>query len=286
MDPVGALKVPNAWKPAIREKWNTLPPELRQNPAMLGFVEEATRREKEHELATREAMPAKKFHEDFHRAVSPFIPILRAEGVSDPMQAVSATLNLLSVMRMGTPQQKAQTVAKFVQQYDVDIQALDGALSSPQAPQSQPQQGQQFRDPRLDQLLGHLQTQQQQRTQQTLSQQRAEAAAFAEDPANAFFEDVREDMADRIDALEKRGIKWSMKDVYDQSVWARPELRDIMQKRQAAEAAKAQTASTQQARNAAVSVKSTPSTGASNPTEPKTYRDMVAAAYDATIGQR
>lgn len=268
--PPQSYRAPQSWTPAEREHFAKAPPEVQAA---------VSRREREAALALQEAAPARKFQEEFNRAVSPFVSVLRAEGVTDPMQAVGATLNLLTTMRMGTPQQKAQTVAKFIHQYGVDVPTLDGVLSSAPAQQAPPQP--EFRDPRFDQLMSHLTTAQQQRSQHARAQQQTELMAFAEDPSNNFFEDVREDMADRIDALERRGQKWTVKDVYDQAVWARPELRDIMQKRAAAEAAKAQTASTQQARQAAVSVKSTPTTGASTPSTPKTYRDIVSASWDA-----
>lgn len=269
------FKPPQSWTPSEREHFAKAPAEVQ---AAIARVDREVRQ------VMQESAPARKFHQEFQQTVMPYMPLLRAEGVADPMQAMTATLNLLTVMRTGTPQQRAHTVAKFVHQYGVDVAELDNALANGgQNPNSPPPQ--QFRDPRFDQLLSHLQTQHQQRAQKTHAQQVAEAEAFAADPANEFFEDVRHDMADFIEAAKLRGTQVGIKEAYERAVWANPGIRAILQKRATAEAAKAATASTQQARLAASSVKSTPTTGASAPKTPKTHREMVEAAWESLEGR-
>lgn len=77
-----------------------------------------------------------------------------------------------------------------------------------------------------------------------LSQAQAQVEAFKSDPANLYFENVRDDVADRIAA----GKATTLADAYEQAIWADPTIRPLLLDSQVKAAA---SASAEQARKAA-----------------------------------
>jgi hypothetical protein len=119
----------------------------------------------------------------------------------------------------------------------------------------------------LAQQVQQLQTQLSQRDQaetaRRLQSAASEIQAFASDPANIYFANVRDDMT----ALVQSGRASDLKDAYDKAVWANPETRALLQAEQAkkaeADRLAAQRQSAAGARRAAGSVVGAPSPGAS-----------------------
>lgn len=265
--PPPQYKAPQSWKPAVREHFAKLPPEVQA---------EVIRLENETKAALRETAEPKKFHQAFQQAIAPFAPVLQARGV-EPLQAVQAFFQTEARLRMGTPQERAQTMAQLIGQYGVDIAALDAALAGQPQPQGQtqaPTQGE-YRDPRIDQLFQRIQTAQQTQHQQALQRAHQDINGFAE--KNEFLDDVRPHMIAMFEAAKHSGEDLDLQEAYDRACWADKGIRAILQQRQAAEQAANAQASTQRAQVAAVSVKSQPSGPA--PTGKKDIRGALEEAW-------
>lgn len=267
-----ALRAPQAWKPAVREKFAALPPDVQA---------EVVRLENETKAALRETAEARKVHQQFRETVAPFEAMIRSEG-GEPLAAVGNLLRTAYALRTAPPAHKAQIVAQMVQNFGVPIDALDAALSG-QAPAQQHQQQGQYRDPRVDQLLAMAQQAQQQR-QQTMSQTAAQEMAAVSQLE--FFEDVREDMADLIESRARRGVAMTPQQAYDLAVRMSPDLSGIVEQREKAKAAANAQASTQRTRAAAATVKTQPAGIGKQGDGPRTMRDDILAARDSLMGSR
>lgn len=262
-----ALKPPASWKPAAREQWAKLPPEVQQ---------ETVRREREAQQTLQESAEARRNWTSFQQAVAPYEAMVRAEG-ANPVQAAASLFQTAAALRTAPPAHKAQLIARMVQDYGIDIQMLDQALAG-QAPAPQQHAPAQYQDPRVDQLMARLQGAEQQRQQSAQQRATQEAQAFA---ANAeFFEDVRQEMADLMEVAARRGVSLSMEDAYNRAVKLNPEISGVLSQREQAKTATASTATMQRSRAAAASVKSRPAGPASSPA-PTGRRGALEAAWDS-----
>lgn len=125
----------------------------------------------------------------------------------------------------------------------------------------------------------------QEQIQQTETQQIQQTVQeFASDPAHPYFQDVRVHMGHLLNSGQAK----SMKEAYDQAIWANPVIRQQLLTEQAEEARKAQAAEAEKARKAAAaSVRGSPIPGALNGTgNPKSsVHDDVRAAWAEVVGQ-
>jgi hypothetical protein len=172
-------------------------------------------------------------------------------------------------------------VAQIISDYGVDVKTLDTILAGESPPQAQ-QQPQQLKDPRFDQFLQGLE----QRKAQAAQAQQAKVAQELEKFATEaeFLDDVREDMADLIEAKARRGVVLTPKQAYDLACSMHPEISGVISQRQAAKSAATAQAATQQARNAASSVKSQPA-GPPTAAEPDDLDGALKKAF-AQAGRR
>jgi hypothetical protein len=269
--PPETLRAPQAWKPATREKWAALPPEVQQ---------EVIRRERETTATLAESAEARKSWDSFRQAVAPYEGQIRAEG-SDPVRAAASLFQTAQALRTAPPQHKAQLVASMVRTFGVPIDALDAALAG-QAP---PQQSQQAFDPNaLSQQVTNqvLQQLQQHRAQAAAKEVAEEIETFSQ--THEFFEDVREDMADLLDMASKRGVRLTPEDAYKKAIALHPDVSEAVQQKEAAKRAENARASTQKARAAASSIKSQPS-GISHTKEPVSIRDYLEDNWESLSGR-
>lgn len=266
-----ALKAPQSWKPAAREKWASLPPEVQAD---------AVRREREIEAAQRTAGEATKGYAEFQRTVAPFEAMIRAEG-STPMQAVESLLRTSVALRTAPPGHKAQMIAATVRKYGIPIEALDAALAGQPMPQGQQGQGQPFRDPRVDEMIARAKQEQGSRDQRMVREATANVDAFAS--SHEFFSDVLPDFEMIYEAMARRNpdVEPDFETVYSRAVAMNPELGAIVSQRKAAESAATSQGATQRARLAASSVKSRPTvTASSADTRTRDLRSDIEAAME------
>ena len=269
-----ALRAPQSWTPAAKEKWAALPPEIQH---------EVNRIELDTKRTLQEAAPERRFAQEANRALQPYAQFAQSIGTT-PLALAQQASQVAQQISTAPPHIAAQVLANLIRSRpDIQLDLINNHLSG--EAQSQPQQF----DPNaiIRQAKQEWRQEMQQERQQSLSAKyEQEVAAFESDPKNEFMvhEEHGPAIQARIAALLRADTGLPLAGAYEQAIWAHPATRAIMQKRAAAEAAKASTASTQQARLAASSVKSAPSTAASSLRTPKTDRERVEAAYDAVYG--
>ncbi len=259
-----ALKAPASWKPAAREKWAALPPDVQQ---------EAVRVDREVRQTMQESAEARKSWSQFQAVVAPYREMIHAEG-GDALASAANLFQTAAQLRTAPAPQRAKLVADIVRAFGVDIGMLDQALAgqgqAPQQPQHQAQQ-QPFKDPRFDELMERIQSGQRQKTTQEVEDFGA---------SHEFYEDVRQDMADQLELAARRKVALSLEDAYSRACKLHPEVSGVLEQREKAKAVNATQASTQRSRAAASSVKSKPAGPASTPA-PSGRRGQLEAAMDS-----
>jgi len=274
-----ALQAPASWSPSAREHWKTVAPAVQQ---------EIARRESEMARYVNEMAPARNIAERFTQTIQPFLGTIQAEGV-DPLTAVRNLMQVTQTLRSGTQYEKASTLAQIVRVYGVDIASLDAALvGQAPPPESQQQSNPQYVQQAVQQALAPLyqaaQSRQNQLVQAAEGEARSELEAFAADPANEFFNDLRVEMADIIELGERRGRDISIADAYKQAAMLHPEVSKVMLARQQGVNARQLTQNAQRARSAAVSVRGTAPVGNPAGPEPSSIRESIEAAISAHSG--
>lgn len=240
---IGGQRGPASWKPEVRAKWDTLPVEVKT---------EVIRREREIQAVMQDSKNARAFTEDYMRTIAPYQHLIMLEAPDgDVLKVFREFLQTATVLRNGTPQERASAMARAIQQYGVDVQQLDGYLAQmlagqqhqppstlpfqqPQQPQQQlPQQQQQFRDPRMDQLLHLLQQQRQEQEENTEVRLETEIDTFAADPKNKYFEVLRTDMSTILATGAEMGRKITLKQAYDLAAQMHPDVSRAMRAQRA-----------------------------------------------------
>ena len=188
------------------------------------------------------------FGHAMEQAIAPFMATIQAIGAT-PETAVKTLMVADHNLRYGTPQQKTEMLLKIAKDYGVDLNQVQ-----------QYQAEQPYVDPQVTQLQQQLQQMQswvvqqnQQREWQERQALNSDIGKFASDPANEYFEHVRNDMA----GLLQAGLATDLKDAYEKAIYANPTIRaQVLAKQQAQEAEKrkAMTTQTAQAAKKAASV--------------------------------
>jgi len=228
--------LPRTWKPELADKWAGIDPDVRA---------EIARREE----AMFQGLEGYKQHarvgNDFQRVIAPYQEKYQRYGV-DPMQDVAGLLQARDTLSFGTPEQKVEVIRNIIKDFGIQLPEASGGAEPP------------YVDPQVQSLQKELQD-----VKSTLSRADAERAAayqaearrqveaFAGDPANIYFNDVADDIAQ----LMRSGVCKDLKEAYDKAVWANPVTRAKELQRQT-EAAAAKTKE-QEAAHAAAARKAT-----------------------------
>jgi len=268
-----AVPAPPTWSPAAREHWAAIPAPVQQ---------EVYRREVEMQRFVNDTAQARQVAESFYRTVQPYLPTIQAEGV-DPITAVGNLMQFATRMRMGTPNEKALTLAALVKAYGVDVQALDTALVG-QLP-ADGGGGQQNVQQAVQQALQPIYQAAQQRQQRVEQEARqgaqSEMARFAQDPKHEFFGDLRGMMADLIEVAERNGREMPLDEAYYKAALLHPEVSRVIIARQQGVNARQLTEAARRARGAAVSVRGSAPVGNPSGSEPSSIRDSIEAAIES-----
>ena len=266
------LQPPAGMPPTAREHWGATPPQVRE------FI---SQREQQMQRWANDTAPLRNTGQQFMQAISPFQMAIQAEGV-DPITAVTNLMQVGTTLRFGTPLEKAQTVARIVSAYGVDLQTLDSALAGVAPPEGQPQVNVQAEVQRaLAPLMQAAQQRQQAEYQQLSEAARNDLVAFAQDPAHEFMGDVRLLMADMLDVADRQKMDLSLQDAYDRSCALHPEVSKVIMARRQGANAQQLTAAAQRAKSAAVSVRGVAPVGNPNAVEPSSIRESIEAAIEA-----
>lgn len=272
-------RAPQAWRPEVREHWAQLPEPVRA---------EIARRESEHARFIQESSEARKTNEALMRTIAPYEAFIRAEN-SNPLQAIDNLMSTAARLRTGTAPELAQMVAGLVQQFGVGrfgnafIEQLDSALAG-QAPQQDPQQAaiEQVLNQRLapvQQMLTQFQQAQLAQQQQVTQGAQNEVADFLSKAE--FGEDVRDDMADLMEAATRRGQNLSLADAYKKACLMNDNVRAVITQRVRAQGAQQGTQAAQKARSTAVQVSGAAPMGALKQ-DPTDVRSAIEAAIAAS----
>jgi hypothetical protein len=261
------IKPPASWNPTAREKWSGVDPEIRA---------EVHRREREMQQVLQQGAQARGFIQAFENVVRPYEVFIRQEN-SNPLQAVQNMMQTAATLRVGTPQDKAALVAGLVSNFGIDIVMLDTLLAG-KAVNGGLRPQQEFRDPRVDQLLQQRQQEQQQSEQSMRHELATQLQSFAD--AHEFFGDVQQTMADLMELRGKHGQKIDIEDAYKQACQMHEGVSKILAQRATQANNGTHSQAVLRAKRAAASVKgdTTPHSGA---TVPK--NDSVRASIEAAI---
>ena len=259
----GELKAPAQWKPAIREKWGALPLEVKQ---------EILRREGDSMRLIGSVGPKIRLADEVSNHIQPFAERLQANGVS-PSAFIGDLFTSVKALTSSNPQEKAAVVANMIQSYGIDVRMLDAMLS--QRLQQPPEIAEARR------LAARAESTIQQHQQQIEHQNSLEAekalAAFGADPKHEFLDDVRDLMADLIEANRAT----SLDDAYSAAIWAHPDTRKILLQREAQTRTEAKANRAAIARKASASVHGSPAGSAAAPARANmSVREAVEAAFD------
>jgi hypothetical protein len=199
---------PVALSGAIKAKWNELPEDVRA---------EWSKRENDiHQMMTRHDGELR-LGREMKEVVSPYMAIIQSEG-GTPAGAVKDLLNTAYVLRTGSPQQKAHLLRQVAEQYGVDLG----------------QQPQEQIHPVIAQMQQELQMLRQQANPEVIEKRlqekmeyaniQSEVSAFAANPANKHFEQVKPMMA----PLLASGQAKDMQEAYDMACYANPAIRSTL----------------------------------------------------------
>ena len=272
-------RAPQAWRPEVREHWAQLPEQVRA---------EIQRRESEHARFIQESSEARKTAETLMKTIAPYEAFIRAEN-SNPIQAIDNLMSTAARLRTGTAPELAQMVAGLVKQFGVGrfgngfIEQLDSALAG-QTPVHDPQQAaiEQVLNQRLapvQQMLTQFQQAQLMQQQQATQSAQSEVADFLSKAE--FAEDVREDMADLMEAATRRGQNLTLADAYKKACLMNDNVRAVLSQRMKAQGAQQGTQAAQRARSAAVQVSGSAPMGALKQ-DPTDVRSAIEAAIVAS----
>lgn len=282
------FKPPQSWKPTVRELAAKLPPEFAP------ILEESVRRERETEIALQRAAEASKGVQPWQEAIRPYEAQIRAAG-SEPVKYVGELLQTAHQLTYAPDHQKAPILASLIMQFGPsllkpDQQDANGNPSCPldralvQMMQGRPMQAQtpqqQFRDPRLDQLLAQAQQRQAAQVAEMETEAVQTTQAFAQ--GHEFYGDVSDHMADILDVWAKQGKRTvepaDLERAYNLACSLNEDVSATLARRQKAEAVRTGASATARSRAAASSVRSQPT--AAPAAQPADRRAALEAAAD------
>lgn len=274
--PAKGEKAPASWSPGNRESWSKLPPNVKQ---------QVMKREREVNVALQGSAEARKMVGRLNETLMPYRDGLINAGINDPMQAVGQALYHESILRTGSLDQKAQMIANLIKNYNVDIAALDGMLAGQGAQPSNPNaQLEAMIDQRMGPVNQFLQMQQQQ-YQQAAYQEQAQASQAVDEFSQSaeFINDVRNDMADMMDAAAARGQQMTLQEAYTKACAIHPEISQILAQRQQQQQIMGTNNATAQKKAAASSITGGRAGGGEGGGD-LSLRDQIAEAWNSQTG--
>lgn len=228
---------PSTWKPAARAEFEKLSPALKA---------EIHRREADFLNGQAQLRPDAEMGQKMRAVIEPYRMLIEAEG-GTPDRAVADLLRTAAIFRTGSVPQKYQAIVDISQQFGIDLRYLAQAAveqGGQPPPQGQPQP-QQFRDPRVDQLLAHQQQIEQQRQtreaqemESTVTRWMNEADAQG-NPKREYLGDVINEMSALVPQIRNADPTLThaqaLDAAYDRAIWAHPEIRTLLAQKQQTE---------------------------------------------------
>jgi hypothetical protein len=227
-------RAPSTWKPMARVEFDKLSPTIKA---------EIHRREADFQNGQAQLLPDATLGKNMRAIIEPHRALIEAEG-GTPERAVADLMRTAAIFRIGSVQAKYQAIAQIANQFGIDLRAFSGqpAPADGSQPQAQPQE---FRDPRVDQLLAHQQQQEQQRQQReqqqldsTVTRWMNEADAQG-NPKRPYLNDVINEVSALIPSLQQADPTLThtqaLDAAYERAIWAHPEVRQLLTQKQQAD---------------------------------------------------
>lgn len=253
-------KAPQGWAPAVREKWGSIPEDVRK---------EVLRREEDMAKGVRQLQERYAPMEQFVRGLEPFLNEARQAGVA-PDQYIGTVLNSERVLRTADLPGKFQEILRIADQYGVPLRdVINQSVGAQVLPPANQQQA--YIPPQVAQ---ELQEMRQWREQFENDNTTSEIEAFSKD--KEFFKDVYLQMA----TLLEGNVAEDLQTAYDMACWANPQVRDVLLARQGNEKKKEQLKGKQTAA-AGASIKPQGALDVKADNEEEDLEDTVRAAFAA-----
>lgn len=270
-------RAPSSWKPAAREKFAALDPAIKA---------EIHRRESDFQAGQAQLLPDAQLGKGMRQVIEPYRMLIEAEG-GTPERAVASLLRTAAIFRVGTPEQKLQSIAGIAQQYGIDLRGLVAQPNGQPNPNPQPQT---FRDPRVDQILAQQQRTEAERQQRTQAEMETTVNRWMNEvdaqgnPTRPYISDVIGEMSALIpqikDANPSLTNAQALEEAYNRAIWAHPEIRTLLQQKAAADLAAQRQADNQtrvrEAKRAA-SVNVPRRASSPNPAKPGSLEETIAS---------
>jgi hypothetical protein len=200
-------QAPASWKAEQKAHWEKIPGEVR------GYIHE---RERQLQAGFQQVAQRANVAEAVLNEFQPYAETLQAEGAT-PVSAIRTLLQTAHALRTAGPEYKKAILYSLAEQYGVDLSSgLNPDLARAQAEATMLS---------TERLYG--QTAQQMAMQQQVASQ---FYAFANDPANEFFPQVREIMGHLI----ANNVAQDLPGAYQMALGMHPEVRNILMQRHAA----------------------------------------------------
>lgn len=265
---------PRSWKPEAKAAFLALPPEVQKQ-----VIESQAEIDKQAQDFTPKAQRL----EQLEALIAPHKERWALNGVSET-QAIQQLLAASDYLE----RDPVNAIHYLMRSTGVTLQHLTG--QGGQQPAQQQPQGAHPLERQVQQITQYLTQQQQEANRQKEAEKheqesavQSEIDAFASDPKNVYFDNVKEDMA----ILIRAGRAKDLSEAYDMAIWARPDIRKLVTAAERAEEAKRQAAENQkrvaQARSAGGSVIGSPGLGKPAPraSSPNIVDDIRGDVVDA-----
>lgn len=262
---------PPSLKAAAKAEWDKFPPSAREE---LWRIEDSAQQAKAEWSQKAERLNR------LDQVLAPRSERLKIVGL-DEVQAIQALFAAQDFLE----RDPYNALAYLARQSGVDFRQFAQAMAGQQAQQPQ-------LDPTVKALMQKVQTLESGWTQQQQAAEQAQVSVhvdhvqrFAADPANLYFENVKDRMATLLRSAPPES-KMTLADAYEQAVWSDPEIRPVLlSKQQADQQAQAQAAArakVSQAQHASGSVIGSPTPGAVQAGAPSaTLRDELERNFQA-----
>lgn len=258
-------RIPPSLSAAVKSQWGELPPVVR---------DEFSRLEDSFQKGKAEWATKGQRLNRFDEILGPHLDKWRFAGLDEfsGVQTLIAAQNILE-------RNPVEGLVHIARSYGVNPQQIAQALGLPQTAPMAGAEGQYAPTaaPNLDAALQpylervqtleqRLHAEQQRAEADKLASAQAEVASFASQPEHIYFENVKADIAKRLES----GAANTLAEAYEQAVWASSEIRPLLMKQQTADLSKksaedAARAKAQAAKQASGSVTGAPSPGAQAP---------------------
>lgn len=219
-------KAPSSWTKEAQAKWAATDPVIRK---------EAIRREADFHKGLETYKGWARVGQELNAEIQPYEALIRAANTT-PQALIKDVFNTIYQLKTGSPDQKAAVALNILNEYGVDLAAVQTA--SEKIAEGLPPV-----DPRVQ----HLETEVQRLTRENQEREQAalrsqftevvnEAEAFKKAAGHEHYEDVKLEMA----AFIESGVCSTLQEAYDKAIWSNTQVRAKLEaERQKAERAKA-----------------------------------------------